>query len=196
VLLIVLLGTTICLLLFGLFQLDAWDSLLAALGKDSTLTGRTFIWGIADRVMAAHPWTGVGANGFWRPELGAANEITRYFDYQTFTKFSFHNSYRENGVQFGYPGYYATYFIAYFGLLCSALIWFRNQTLMNAAFLTLSVMVVIRSNAEVDFAAELGATIILFYIAALRGKQAPPDYPPPRFAPPPPVPLQPLRQPR
>jgi exopolysaccharide production protein ExoQ len=180
-----LLGTTIGLLVFGLFQLDAYDSILRAFGKDSTLTGRTFVWQIAERVMEEHPWTGVGANGFWRPELGAANEITRYFHYGTFTKFSFHNSYLENGVQFGYPGYYATFFIAAWGLFLSALIWFRNQTLMNAAFLALSVMVVIRSNAEIDFAAELGATIILFYIAALRGKNSPPDYPVKR---PPPLP--------
>jgi exopolysaccharide production protein ExoQ len=174
---IVLLATTVGLLVFGLLQLDAWDAVLQAFGKDSTLTGRTFVWEIGERVMAEHPLTGVGANGFWRPELGAAREITRHFNYEGFTKFSFHNSYLENGVQFGYPGYYATYFLAGWGLFCAAMIWLRNQTLMNAAFLTFSVMVVIRSTAEIDFAAELGATIILFYISALRGKQAPPDYP-------------------
>lgn len=184
VLLLLTLVTAVGLLLFGLLQVDAWETVLKAFGKDSTLTGRTFLWQIAERIIAENPWTGVGANGFWRPELGAANEITRYFYYQHFTKFSFHNSYLENGVQFGYPGYYATYFIAGWGLLSAALIWVRNQTLMNAAFLTLSVMVVIRSNAEIDFASELGATIILFYISALRGKHSPPDYPAKmRFAP-------------
>ena len=97
-------------------------------------------------------------------------EITRFFHYDGFTKFSFHNSYIENGVQFGYPGYYATYFLAGWGLLSVAVIWLRNQTLMNAAFLTLTVMVLIRSNAEIDLASELGATMVLLYIGALRGK--------------------------
>jgi exopolysaccharide production protein ExoQ len=175
VLAIAVLGASACLLLFGLFQIDAWDSLLASMGKDSTLTGRTFLWQIADRVMAEHPWTGLGANGFWRPELGAANEITRYFHYEAFTKFSFHNSYRENGVQFGYPGFYATYFLAGWGLISAAIIWLRNQTIANATFLVLAVLVILRSNTETDLAGELGATMILFFIAALRGKESSSD---------------------
>lgn len=167
---VTLVTIALALILFGLFQFDAMASVLEALGKDSTLTGRTFIWDIGHRVMEEHPLTGVGANGFWRPELGAAREITRFFHYDGFTKFSFHNSYIENGVQFGYPGYYATYFLAGWGLLSVAVIWLRNQTLMNAAFLTLTVMVLIRSNAEIDLASELGATMVLLYIGALRGK--------------------------
>jgi exopolysaccharide production protein ExoQ len=171
------LTAALALIVFGLFQFDAMSSLLDALGKDPTLTGRTFIWEVGHRVMNEHPLTGVGANGFWRPEIGAANEILRYFDYESYSKFSFHNSYIENGVQYGYPGYFATYFLAGWGLLSAGLIWFRNQTLMNAAFLTLAVMVLIRSNAEIDLASELGATAVLFYIGALRGKH-PLDAPP------------------
>lgn len=188
---VTLMALTLSLLLFGVFQFDAVTTVLEALGKDSTLTGRTFIWDIGHRVMEEHPLTGVGANGFWRPNLGAAREITRYFHYEGFTKFSFHNSYIENGVQYGYPGYYATYFLAGWGLLGAAVIWLRNQTLMNAAFLTLTVMVLLRSNAEIDLAAELGVTIVLLYIGALRGRH-PEDAPQkaqrrlppsPRFAP-------------
>jgi len=176
-LILTLLGLVISLLLFGLLQFDAVDSVLAALGKDSTLTGRTFIWGIGRRIMEEHPWTGVGANGFWRPELGAAREITRYFHYEGFTKFSFHNSYIENGVQFGYPGYYGSIFIGCWALFCVARTWLKNQNLFNAAFLILAAMILFRSNAEIDLASEFGATIMLLYIGAMRRDPKPPPLP-------------------
>jgi exopolysaccharide production protein ExoQ len=177
VMLLVLMTLVTTLILFGLFQFDAVDSLLKALGKDSTLTGRTFIWDWGYRIMNEHPWTGVGANGFWRPELGVANQITTFFYYEHFVKFSFHNSYIENGVQFGYPGYYATMFVAAWGLWSAGRSWVRNQTLINGAFLIISLMVIVRSNAEADLAAELAGTAILFYLGAVR-KEKPGSEPP------------------
>jgi O-antigen ligase len=165
---IVLIGLTAGLLLFGLLQFDAMDSLLAAFGKDSTLTGRTFIWDWGHRLMEENPWTGLGANGFWRSEIGVANQITTYFHYEQFVKFSFHNSFLENGVQFGYPGYYATYFIVAWALWNCGRTWLRNQTVLNAAMLIMTVMVVVRSNTEIDLATELGGTAILMFIGAIR----------------------------
>ena len=69
VMLLTVLGLIATLALFGFTQLDATEALLSALGKDSTLTGRTFLWDIAHRIMEEKPLTGVGAGGFWRPEL-------------------------------------------------------------------------------------------------------------------------------
>lgn len=193
---LLLIGLIAGLLLFGLFQLDAAGAALNALGKDSTLTGRTFIWDIGHRVMEEHPFTGVGASGFWRPEIGIANQITTYFFYDTFVKFSFHNSYIENGVQLGYPGYYATYFLAAWGFWSVFRTWTRNQTLTNAAFLIFAVMVIIRSNAEIDLAVELAGTPILFFIGAIRRDDLrKPDYVPPQPANPAPrPPVRPLRR--
>ncbi|HYV88071.1 MAG TPA: O-antigen ligase family protein [Candidatus Polarisedimenticolia bacterium] len=178
VLVIVVMGLIITTVLFGFTQFNAESSLLSALGKDSTLIGRTFMWQIAYRIMDQHPFTGLGAVGFWRPELGAANEITRYFFYEHYTKFSFHNSYLENGVQFGYPGYYFTFFLAAWGCWGAFRVWTRNQTLHNAIFMVLALMVVVRSNAETDLAAELAPTAILMFIGALR-RDAPTTVQPP-----------------
>jgi exopolysaccharide production protein ExoQ len=165
---IVVVGLTAGLLLFGLFQFDVMDTILRSFGKDSTLTGRTFIWDWGHRIMNEHPWTGVGASGFWRPNVGVANQILTFFFYEQFVKFSFHNSYLENGVQLGYPGYYATYVVAAWGLWSAARTWLRNQSLLNATFFVFAIMVVIRSNAEIDLALELGATAVLFFIGAAR----------------------------
>ncbi len=170
-LLVILLATVslaAALLLFGFGQFDVVNSTLNALGKDSTLTGRTWLWETAERVMAEHPLTGVGADGFWRSEYGLANSILRYFDYEEYVKFSFHNSYLENGVAFGYPGYWATVFIAAWALWRAGMNWFRNQTTINAAFLILGAMVIVRSTSEIDLALEFSATSTLLYMGAAR----------------------------
>ncbi len=156
------------LVLFGLMQFDAQGKLLEALGKDSTLTGRTYLWATAERVMAERPLTGVGADGFWRSDLGAANSITEYFHYERYVKFSFHNSYLENGVAFGYPGFWATIFLACWALWRTSMNWLRNQTILNAAFLVMAVMIVVRSNAEIDLAQEFAGTAVLLFIGAIR----------------------------
>lgn len=164
---------SIILVLFGLMQFDAEGKLLDALGKDSTLTGRTYLWTVAERVMAEHPLTGVGAEGFWRAEYGAANSITEYFFYDSYVHFSFHNSYLENGVAFGYPGYWATVFLAGWAIFSAAMNWIRNQTILNAAFLILAVMVIIRSTAEIDLALEFAGTAVLLFIGAIRREKIP-----------------------
>ena len=156
------------IVLFGFLNFDAETSVLNALGKDATLTGRTYLWATAERTMAEHPLTGVGADGFWRSEYGVANSILRYFDYESYVKFSFHNSYLENGVAFGYPGYYATFFIAGWAIWRPGMNWLRNQTTINAAFLILAVMVIFRSTTEIDLALEFTLTSSLLFIGAAR----------------------------
>ena len=165
---VLVLGLAAAVVLFGFMDFDAKDSLLSALGKDSTLTGRTYLWETAERTMAEHPLTGVGADGFWRSEYGVANSILRYFDYEHYVKFSFHNSYLENGVAFGYPGYYATFFIAAWAIWRPGMNWIRNQNTINVAFLILAVMVIFRSTTEIDLALEFTLTSSLLFIGAAR----------------------------
>jgi exopolysaccharide production protein ExoQ len=48
------------------------DLLVAALGRDLTLTGRTDIWDAAAPAVAAQPWLGYGYYAFWLPDNGPA----------------------------------------------------------------------------------------------------------------------------
>jgi len=158
----------LALVLFGFMQFDAQTSVLNALGKDSTLTGRTYLWETAEREMAENPWLGRGADGFWRSEYGAANTILKFFHYDHYVKFSFHNSYLENGVAFGYPGYWATVFLAAWALWRPGVNWLKNQNTVNAAFLILAAMVIVRSTTEIDLALEFSATATLLFMGAVR----------------------------
>lgn len=154
---------------FGILQVDVMKELLGALGKDSTLTGRTMLWELAERSMAEHPWTGLGANGYWRVENGMANTITNILQgSERFTAFSFHNSYYENGVSYGYPGYWATVILAAWACASAGLNWIRNQTAVNAAFLVFALMIVLRSTSEADLSGEFGAMVMILFISASR----------------------------
>jgi exopolysaccharide production protein ExoQ len=173
VLLMTVLGLLGAFLIFAIMQVDVYAEILGALGKDSTLTGRTYLWGIAERVMIEHPLTGVGANGFWRPEYGITDSIAKYFDYEKYQGFSFHNSYYENGVMYGYPGFFATMFLSAWAIGSAGLNWFRNQTVVNATFLIFVAMIVIRSNSEADLAGELSGLVVLLLISASRKELGP-----------------------
>jgi exopolysaccharide production protein ExoQ len=167
-LIMTIIGLIGSLIVFGILQLDVKEEILTALGKDSTLTGRTYLWEIAKRLMAEHPLTGLGAESFWRAELGPANSIAEYFFYPKFMGFSFHNSYYENGVAYGYPGFYATIFLATWALFNATRTWLTSQTILNATFLVLAVAVVIRTNSEADLAGEFSGTSVILFIAATR----------------------------
>jgi exopolysaccharide production protein ExoQ len=159
-------------IVIGILQIDIKEEVLAALGKDATLTSRTMLWEIAERVMQENPWTGLGANGYWRPENGMANTITNVImGWDRYINFSFHNSYYENGVNFGYPGYFATAVLAAWICLSAALTWLRNQSVVNSAFLVLALMLVTRTFSEIDLSMEFSGTCVLMFIAASRAKK-------------------------
>jgi exopolysaccharide production protein ExoQ len=152
-----------------LMQRDVMADVLGALGKDSTLTGRTMMWEIARREMAEHPWTGLGPEGFWNWNTGIAhNLVTEQFGIGFNGQYSFHNSYYQNGVDYGYPGFFATVFLATWTLSSAALTWIRNQSVVNATFLMIAAMVILRSNSESDLGGVFGSTVVLLYIAAAR----------------------------
>lgn len=177
-LLIVSLCLIAALLMFGFFQVDVFSELLGALGKDTTLTGRTMLWDLSKRVMEDHPWTGLGANGFWRPENGVANTVfTDTLQGGPFTGFSFHSSYYENGANYGYPGFWATVFLSTWALTSAVLNWIRNQSTVNATFLVFAALIVMRSTSEADLAGEFSGTAVLLFIAAARKEKRIPKLP-------------------
>jgi hypothetical protein len=63
---------------------------------------------------------------------------------------------------------FATILLAAWGLLSALRNWVLSQTIVNAFFLVVTTLVVIRSNTEVDLAGELGITNILLMIGAVR----------------------------
>jgi len=92
----------------GVFYLldssGVWDELLRAAGKDSTLTGRLFIWQRAEQLIGLNPLLGVGYQAFWIQGMVEAEGLWRFGKISNRFGFSFHNLYYEAAVTLGLLG--------------------------------------------------------------------------------------------
>ena len=88
------------------FWFDAlMGSILKSAGKDATLTGRTFIWDQASRLIDANPAFGLGYNAFWNVGNPGAELIWKFAGIAEKRGFNFHNSATEILVHLGYVGF-------------------------------------------------------------------------------------------
>lgn len=84
---------------------DAIDYLVVhALGKDSSLTGRTDLWKTANAEIAERPWFGQGYEAFWRHGNMPAESIWTRYGIEGRSGFNFHNSFLEIQVGLGQIG--------------------------------------------------------------------------------------------
>jgi len=91
--------------IMALMQTNPVDALLLALGKDTTLTGRTGLWDYAESVIAQRPFLGVGEGGFWRyADNPLVQRIFEEYHKRPGQGFSFHNAYYETAVHQGLIG--------------------------------------------------------------------------------------------
>jgi exopolysaccharide production protein ExoQ len=57
------------------------DFIYKATDKNTTLTGRTFLWQLMGAEIARHPWLGTGFGGFWVGLDGSAGTLSRRLDW-------------------------------------------------------------------------------------------------------------------
>lgn len=77
------------------------DLIVAALGRDLTLTGRTDIWEASERFAETRPWLGYGYYAFWLPENGPAYWVREAVQWQVA---SAHSSWLELALGLGRVG--------------------------------------------------------------------------------------------
>lgn len=75
-----------------------------AMGKDSTLTGRTYLWDRAAALVQEKPLLGLGYNAFWRKGNLDAEGLWRYAGITSRSGFNFHSTPTELLVHLGYVG--------------------------------------------------------------------------------------------
>nr|CAD6405889.1 exopolysaccharide biosynthesis protein [Rhizobium sp. Q54] len=148
-------------------QFGALDALLGVFGKDSTLTGRTYLWQQGVIAAAHSPWIGVGYYGYWVPGFAEAERLWQDFFITSRSGFHFHNTFIEATVETGTAG-----------AVLLAILLFRSfsghlgrfirtasspQSLVLAA---LSFLLVIRSFVEIDIMHPYHIGSFLLYFAA------------------------------
>ncbi len=93
---------------------DDFSSAFDAIGKDSTLTGRTYLWQRAHEFIEQAPLLGVGYQAFWQIGNSPAEDLWAASFVAEGAGFNFHNLYLNTAVELGYPG---------LGLLILTLLW-------------------------------------------------------------------------
>lgn len=87
----------------GVLVATNWSSILAELGRDGTLTGRTVLWQYGLNVAGQRPWLGWGFNGYFSSSLSsslsAAVPAFRHYDVP-----HFHESWIQTATDLGIVG--------------------------------------------------------------------------------------------
>lgn len=144
----------------------AIDSVLGAFGKDSTLTGRTYLWQQGFEAAAASPVIGVGYQAYWVQGFSEAERLWTEFYIGSRSGFHFHNTFIETMVETGGIG-----LLLLTGLLLAALFGHLKRVLTQAqgfeplVLFGVSALLFVRSFAEIDviFPYQIGS--FLLYVA-------------------------------
>lgn len=131
---VVLIGA---LAVFNMPQNTFVERFLGLVGKDATLTGRTALWEGARLAAEQKPWLGLGLEGFWYYDSGAAQTLNEN-DFKAYgTRLTFHNAYWEVRVHLGYIGLALFIYFLIWTSLRLLLLWFKDGSLANSALLLL-----------------------------------------------------------
>jgi exopolysaccharide production protein ExoQ len=134
---------------------------LALVGKDSSLTGRTAIWEAAERVSAEHPWFGVGIEGFWNPMTGIAQTLNENDSKAFGTKLSFHSSFWELRVHFGFVGLAFFILAVTWAGLRTVGLWLRDGSVSNSILLVMFTVIFISAFTE-SYASGTSSMMVYF----------------------------------
>ena len=99
---LLLTATVVIIAIMGF--VDDFGAVLDALGKDSTLTGRAYLWKRAHEFIEQAPLLGVGYQAFWRIGNPPAEDLWAASFEESGAGFNFHNLYLHFGVDLGYIG--------------------------------------------------------------------------------------------
>ncbi|PWK68097.1 O-antigen ligase [Aminobacter sp. AP02] len=153
-------------------NVGAVDMVLGAFGKDTTLTGRTYLWQQGLEAAANTPWLGVGYQAYWVQGFSEAERLWNEFYIASRTGFHFHNTYVEALVELGYVGA-AAIILPLLGVLRSCIWRLLNERDWTEPLLQtgLLALLVIRSFFEVDILQPYAIGSFLLYYCWARAKE-------------------------
>ena len=173
--LITLVFVFITLLLSSIFialllDLNLIDKLLGSMGKDSTLTGRTWIWSVGLDISSQYPYTGVGYQAFWQPGLFEEVQLIRTtFHGQPIN--GFHSAYIEALVALGIGGLFI-FISLLFATTYRSVKWFlKEPTIESLGVLFMVVSTIIAAMFDVIVFRQHEVFYILIIVAYAMAKK-------------------------
>lgn len=156
-------------------NVGAVDMVLGAFGKDSTLTGRTYLWQQGIDASVNTPLLGVGYAAYWVQGFSEAERLWNEFYIASRTGFHFHNTYIEALVELGFVGA-AMIVLPLLAILRLCIVRLLNEGDWTEALLQtgLLALLVIRSFFEVDILQPYVIGSFLLYYCWARAKEPAP----------------------
>jgi exopolysaccharide production protein ExoQ len=147
--------------------LGATDLVLGAFGKDSTLTGRTYLWqqGIAAAIL--HPIFGIGYQAYWVQGFSEPERLWEEFFITARGGFHFHNTFIETTVETGLVGCLLlcmVLLVSLFGHLQRLLGDLRNNE--SYVLFGMATLLLIRAFVEIDILNPYQVGSFLLYFIA------------------------------
>lgn len=143
----------------------AADAILGLFGKDSTLTGRTYLWAQGMEAARMHPAFGIGYQAYWVQGFPDAERLWEDFFITSRSGFHFHNTYIETTVETGLVG-----LLILIVTLLTPLIVNLKRILHDArnpqakVMFAVSALLLVRSFVEIDviFPYQVGSFLMFF----------------------------------
>jgi exopolysaccharide production protein ExoQ len=156
-------------------QAGAFDSLLGVFGKDTTLTGRTYLWARGIEYGQSVAPSGLGYYAFWVPGRAEAEELWLQFHISSFSGFHFHNTAVEAFVALGPLG------LVLVGGWLLGLLLLPLRTVMGGGaggasglLVALGILFTVRAMVEIDFLTPYtaGSFLVPFLLLAMADRAA------------------------
>jgi len=157
---------------FGIvFSDELLQGVLQLTGKSITLSDRTPLWDVANKMMQDHPIGGVGYQAFWQHGNPYAEDLWSRFQ-PARAGYHFHNLWYQSGVDLGYMGLgLALLTVAITAI--EVMRWVvRSPTATSCFFLGYVLFILQRSMLEVDLFAQFSLTGAMFLAAFVYARQS------------------------
>ncbi len=147
-------------------QMGAFDAVLGAFGKDSTLTGRTYLWSQGIAAAKENPLLGQGYYAYWVRGFAEAERLWEEFYITARGGFHFHNTYIETAVELGVFGLVALIVLLFTTTARHLIRLFRDDTSDAQILFGILALLLLRSFVEVDIINPyVVGSFLIFYAA-------------------------------
>ena len=154
---------------------ELFQAALQATGKSTTLSDRTPLWDVANKMMQEHPIGGVGFQAFWQHGNPYAEDLWRQFQPGR-AGYHFHNLWYQSGVDLGYIGL-GLAFLTVTITAIEVIRWVvRSPSPASCFFLGYVIFIILRSMLEVDLFAQFSLTGAIFLAAFVYARQSREQY--------------------
>lgn len=151
----------------GFVSAGGYGMVLGAFGKDTTLTGRTYLWQQGIEAAAATPWIGVGYQAYWVQGFSEAERLWEEFYIGSRAGFHFHNTPIEAMVETGFIG-----LLLLFSVLIITIVGHLRRFLSGSAsadaavLLGICLLLAMRAFFEIDIMNPYHVGSFMLYFAA------------------------------